>query len=145
MQTYEFQDGEFQSAAEKQKVLKAWVAFLKSGCAKEKFTKALYDHLHLHLPFIAHYSQQVFYNTYFERGDDTVRFFQTVKDFVVGPMSNMRNRDYDDINHALIDALKQYERPLVEAAKAKQKAADLAAADKLLARYGMQRRQPGEE
>ena len=38
------------------------------------FTKRLYEHLHLHCSFIAHYNRLGFYAEYFERGEDTARF-----------------------------------------------------------------------
>ena len=48
-------DSKFMSAAEKSKVLKHWEMFLSSGLEKDKFTKALYEHLINHCSFIAHY------------------------------------------------------------------------------------------
>ena len=74
MRKYEFSDAEFMSAREKELVLKAWVGFLRNGLRWEGFTRRLYEHLHLHCQFIAHYNRAGFYQTYFERGEDTVRF-----------------------------------------------------------------------
>src|SRR6266481_7019082 len=69
-----FGDGQFMSAREKALVLKAWLRFLKNGLRFEDFTKRLYEHLHLHCSFIAHYNRAGFYAEYFERGEDIARF-----------------------------------------------------------------------
>ena len=53
---YAFRDVRFLSAREKELVLKAWVRFLKRGLCWEDFTKRLYEHLHLHCSFVAHYN-----------------------------------------------------------------------------------------
>ncbi len=127
------------TAQQKSRVLQAWRRFLHGGLGESQFTKALYTHLYIGVPFIAHYDQQGFYNACFRHGDDTIRFFATLRDFIEGPMSNLRNPDYDDINRALIAELNACEADLVAAARAKQKAADLAAADKLLAKHGLTR------
>ena len=74
---YPFRDAEFMSAREKELALKAWVRFLKHGLRREDFTRRLYEHLHLHCGFIAHYNLLGFYTTYFENGADTVRFLSS--------------------------------------------------------------------
>jgi len=69
-----FRDSEFLSAREKWLVLRHWVRFLKHGLRFADFTRRLYEHLHLHCSFIAHYDRAGFYATYFERGEDAMRF-----------------------------------------------------------------------
>ena len=59
-----FTDVQFMTAKEKGMVLKNWETFLKHGLKKQHFTKRLYEHLHLHCGFIAHYSRDGFYSTY---------------------------------------------------------------------------------
>src|SRR5437016_10979051 len=71
---YAFRDAEFMRARDKELVLKAWLRFLKNGLRFEDFSKRLYEHLHLHCSFIAHYDRAGFYAEYFERGEDTARF-----------------------------------------------------------------------
>ena len=71
----DFTDEEFLTAKEKQKIFRAWRLFIRSGFTKEKFTKALYKHLHLYCGFIAHYSRQGFYYSYFDDLDSFKRFF----------------------------------------------------------------------
>lgn len=52
-----FTDVEFMAAKEKELVLKKWITFLKHGLKSQHFTKRLYEHLHLHRGYIAHYSR----------------------------------------------------------------------------------------
>jgi len=57
-------DAEFLSAKEKQKILKQWELFVRKGFNLNKFTKLIYNHLHLHCGFIAHYDRFGFYYNY---------------------------------------------------------------------------------
>ena len=93
---YVFTDVQFMNAKEKERVNKQWVTFLNSNCSRAKFTKALYNHLHLHCGFIAHYNIYGFYDTYFSDDyDDLARFFSHLERYT--PMA-----DYSDINDAMI-------------------------------------------
>ena len=65
-------DGQFLSAGDKQKILKQWKTFVHTGFQPEKFTKSIYNHLHLHCGFIAQYDRSGFYYTYWN--DEVVRF-----------------------------------------------------------------------
>ena len=65
MDTNEFKDVRFMTAAEKKKVLRQWVRFLKSGFDARIFMKSLYQHLIQHCSFIAHYNLGGFYAVYF--------------------------------------------------------------------------------
>jgi len=94
---YSFSDAEFLTAKEKELILSAWILFLKSGLKQEKFSKRLYEHLHLHCGFIAHYDINGFYSTYFN-GDyaDLERFFSHFEG-----SGYKCTDDYDDINLAM--------------------------------------------
>ena len=71
-----FTDHKFMSAAEKSRVLKAWVTFLRHGLQDKHFTKGLYQHVIQHAAFIAHYSRHDFYGVYFDPADpDATRKF----------------------------------------------------------------------
>lgn len=65
-------DGQFLSVGDKQKILRQWGKFVHYGFKPEMFTKAIYEHLHLHCGFIAHYDRMGFYYTYWN--DEIVRF-----------------------------------------------------------------------
>jgi len=65
-------DGQFLSAGDKQKILEQWETFVKSGFQPGKFTRAIYEHLHLHCGYIAHYDRSGFYYTYWN--DEVIRF-----------------------------------------------------------------------
>jgi len=132
------------SAAEKRKVLKHWETFLASGCAKEKFTKSLYNHLIMHCMFIAHYDINGFYYTYFESGDDTVHFLSQFDDSKGMPMSVeygmaswLTNDEFYDINIEMVRVAAKYIPVLTKRANARQKSHDIDLAKMLLAKHGL--------
>ena len=141
MRKYEFSDAEFMSDREKELVLKAWVRFLKNGLRWEDFTKRLYEHLHLHCQFIAHYNRAGFYQTYFERGEDTVRFlsqFDTRGECrsVEYGMTIWQTGDFGDLARAMIDEASAHIPKLMEQAEARERERDLAEAHRLLRKHG---------
>jgi hypothetical protein len=159
-----FTDSKFMSAEEKAKVLRAWERFLKGGCQKEQFSKALYHHLMQHCGFIAHYDLNGFYGTYFEHGDDTVRFLsqfdirnaelsQPGGEIVLMPQNveygsrQWYTADYDDVNKAMIQVGVKYIPRLIEEAVKKGIAHDLNVAKRLVEKHGLQMRVliPGKE
>ena len=97
---------EFMTAKEKEMVLKNWEAFLKYGLKKQHFTKRLYEHLHLHCGFIAHYNLETFYSTYFEAGQDTERFFENFCNYTAANYG--ANIDYDDVNTAMRQVYEEF-------------------------------------
>ncbi len=65
-------DTRFLSADGKRQILKQWKTFITSGFNPERFTKSVYEHLHLHCGFIAHYNKSGFYYTYWN--DEVIRY-----------------------------------------------------------------------
>jgi hypothetical protein len=65
-------DTKFLSAEGKKYILRQWKTFIKSGFNPGRFTETIYDHLHLHCGFIAHYNRSGFYYTYWN--DEVIRF-----------------------------------------------------------------------
>ena len=102
----DFKDSEFMTAREKRLVLANWKTFLKHGLKQTHFTRRLYNHLHLHLGYIAHYNIGGFYATYFEHGADTIEFFKRFCDVA----SHSWVADYKDLNTAMLDVYKTYQR-----------------------------------
>lgn len=98
--TVQFHDTAFMAASEKHKVVNDWKTFLKFGLKRKHFTKRLYMHLHLHSGFIAHYNLYGFYSTYFESGQDTQGFFETLCSNINGLYGA---GDYNDINMAMLE------------------------------------------
>jgi len=96
-----FTDVEFMTSKEKELVLKNWETFFKYGLQRKHFTKRLYDHLHLHCGFIAHYNIHGFYSTYFEAGQDTQRFFEHF-------CNHTTTVDYDDLHTAMREVYNKY-------------------------------------
>jgi hypothetical protein len=130
------------SAAQKATILRAWVRFLKSGLRFDQFTKALYDHLIQHCGFIAHYDRAGFYSYYFEAGDSTARFLLQFDSR--GSCASVEyggqywlSGDYDDINRAMIAEGGAFIPSLLDTARRKQEAADIATATALLAKHGI--------
>jgi hypothetical protein len=145
MRKYEFSDTEFMSGREKELVLKAWVRFLRNGLRWEDFTRRLYEHLHLHCQFIAHYNRAGFYETYFERGEDTVRFLSQFDKrgecrSVEYGMTIWQTGDYGDLARAMIEEASAYVPKLIEQAQAREREADLAEAQRLLRKHGRELR-----
>jgi hypothetical protein len=142
----ELKDSQFMSAHEKRRVLRDWQLFLKSALGWEWFTEALYHHLTQHCSFIAHYDRVGFYSTYFQRGDDTVRFLsqfdqrQAKEDGIPASveygMTYWAKGEYEDINRAMIDIAGAHIPSLVQQATKTQMLSDLARAKKLADRWG---------
>jgi hypothetical protein len=110
METTEFKDVRFMTAAEKSRVWRQWVRFMKSGFDARHFMKSLYDHLIQHCSFIAHYNRGGFYAVYFEDPSATQRFLDQF-DRSKGCLSVeygyawwINDEDYRDINNAMVDA-----------------------------------------
>lgn len=137
---HHFRDSKHMSAREKRLVLKSWMRFLERGLRFEDFSDRLYKHLTLHCSFIAHYDRHGFYATYFNRGEDTVRFLSQFS-------GKCRSVEYggswwlggecQDINAALVDGATRHIPSLVEAALDRQREADISAARQLLAKHGI--------
>jgi hypothetical protein len=140
---YAFCDGQFMSAREKALVLKAWLRFLQNGLRFEDFTKRLYEHLHLHCSFIAHYNRAGFYAEYFEHGEDTAQFLSQFD--ARGECRSVEygwtlwlQGDYADLNQAMIDEGTKCIPSLMEKARQSGRDADLAEARRLLGKHGLQ-------
>jgi hypothetical protein len=145
MRKYEFSDTEFMTVREKELVLKAWVRFLRNGLRSEDFTRRLFEHLHLHCQFIAHYNRAGFYQTYFERGEDTVRFLSQFNKrgecrSVEYGMTLWQTGDYGDLARAMIEEASAYVPKLIEQAQACERERDLAEAQRLLRKHGRELR-----
>ncbi len=138
-------DSKFMSAAEKSKILKHWEMFLKSGLEKDKFTRVLYEHLHQHCHFIAHYDIHGFYATYFESGDDTIHFLSQFDTRKGKPESIeygycacwLTDEEYSDVNIEMCRIAWRYIPVLELKAKNDQRHADLVQAELLLKKHGV--------
>ena len=140
----DFKDVQFMTAKEKEQVLKRWEIFLKHGCQRKHFTKALYHHLIQHCSFIAHYDIDGFYSTYFERGEDTAHFLKQFdnrngipKSVEYGMIYWYTDPDYNDINSEMCKVASRYVPVLVEKANTKQRDDDVARASALLRKHGI--------
>ena len=137
-------DSKFMSSAEKSKVLKHWEMFLRGGLEKKYFTEALYKHLINHCSFIAHYDIHGFYATYFESGDDTLHFLSQFdirqgihRSIEYGMTYWLTDDDYCDVNTEMCRIAWRYIPALELKARNDQRHSDLAHADLLLKKHGM--------
>lgn len=105
-----FTDAKFMTAREKALVLKGWERFLRHGMKREHFTKRLYDHLHQHCGFIAHYNIHGFYSEYFEAGADIERFFENFCSYTA--QNYGANVEYDDLNRAMRSVYTRHRRSI---------------------------------
>jgi len=141
MGKYEFCEAKFMSARDKELVLKAWVRFLRNGLRFEDFSRRLYEHLHLHCSFIAHYDRAGFYRTYFENGEDTVLFLSQLdkrgecRSVEYGGRGWLEG-DYGDRARAMIEEASPFIPKLTEDAQARQRETDIREAQRLLAKRG---------
>lgn len=138
---YELKDSEFLSAKEKALILKQWKRFIENGFRQEDFTKKLYDHLHLHCSFIAHFSINGFYGLYFGDDPETTSRFVRQFDNDYGCKSNEYGStwwlqgEYADINEAMCQVMSGFKVNLYERLQAEARANDIARAEALLAKH----------
>jgi len=107
-----FTDTKFMTAREKVLVLKVWEQFLRHGMKREHFTRRLYNHLHQHCGFIAHYNIHGFYSEYFEAGQDIERFFENFCTYTA--QNYGAYVEYDDLNQAMRDVYKRHRRAIAQ-------------------------------
>ena len=145
-------DVEFMTALEKEKVLRQWERFLKSGCEEKRFTNSLYKHLINHCSFIAHYNIHGFYSTYFDEGGDTVHFLSQFdnsngipKSIEYGMTYWITDEDYYDINIEMCRVASKYIPALVKMFSNNQKIIDTMRARMLLAKHGVSAIIEGEQ
>lgn len=145
MAANDFRDEQFMSAAEKEKVFRAWTRFLKGGCTKAQFTEALYHHLIQHCSFIAHYDRNGFYNVYFERiTSDLFRFFDQFDPDKPGISAEYGSRDWlaphrtgADVNQATREAAAPYLANLRQQFGEVRRQRDISTATSILRLYGL--------
>ena len=107
-----FIDSHFMTARQKDLVLKDWRRFLRHGLRRADFTKRLYEHLHLHCGFIAHYNIHGFYSEYFEAGQDTERFFTNFCSYTAQNLGAYA--EYDDLNRAMRDVYERHRSSITQ-------------------------------
>lgn len=119
VQPAQFTDAHFLAAEKKRSILKRWTSFVKNGFPENLFTDSVYEHLHLHCGYIAHYDRPGFYVEYW--GAHARDFHRHAKEdgFVMRPVPlafyNWKSflgqfsiwGDYADINMAMMCVLKE--------------------------------------
>jgi hypothetical protein len=138
----EFKDSEFMTAKEKELVVAQWKRFVEGGFKEPQFTYRVYRHLSLHCEFIAHFSREGFYQTYFEDHEATIRFLhQFDGDYGFLSVEYGSDRwirgDYSDINRAMCEVLESSKDRLYADLASKVRERDLSAVEALLAKHGI--------
>ena len=116
MDTSHFTDAQYMTAQQKRRVLGDWVRFFQSGMELKRFTKRLYEHLTLHCSYIAHFSCQGFFETYFADPEALQRFldqFDRSKGCVSTEYGmtywirdgNECSAAFYDLNNSMVDAI----------------------------------------
>ncbi len=117
MKEYQFSSVKFMRKEEKEKVLKDWKSFIESEFSYRDFTKRIYQHLTLHCMFIAHYSRDGFYSTYFVDSEDTLRFLRqfdedlNFRSIEYGSEIWLKG-EYEDINRAMCEETERRKKEL---------------------------------
>jgi hypothetical protein len=108
----QFKDSDFFTAEDKYKTAKHFLRFVKNGFERKDFNKRVYEHLHLHCGFIAHYNIDGFYQTYFNGSKSDLKdFAEHFLNFESMPYesvyngSNVDYEPYKDISKMFADIL----------------------------------------
>lgn len=149
-------DVEFMTAKEKELVLKQWkkfVAKIEEVWSKEQivqtdleglyntFTKRIYDQLHLHCSFIAHFSRDGFFSTYFVDPEDLINFlhqFDEDCDYTsIEYGMEWISGDYADLNIEMCKVVGEHKEKLYDVLSRHAKNDDIEEAKKLLSKHGI--------
>lgn len=120
-----FKPTEFMSDKQKEAALREWQRFIDSGFNRKYFTGRLYDHLHLHCSFIAHFNIQGFYSSYFENPENTLKFLKQFdrdydcKSVEYGTNYWLTSEDYHDLNSEMVKSLEPYKEKIYAGLKQK--------------------------
>lgn len=137
-----FSDTQFMTAAEKLSVARQWERFLKHlalrGYAGQDgfplFPKGLYNHLHLHCGYIAHYDRHGYYCTYFTDPADCAGF---IAPWVDGDKLPDMMPEYRDIGEYMLSVARKYGPSIMVKAQTAVRSQDIALAHQLLAKHGV--------
>lgn len=139
-----YNDARYMSALQKKLIIKQWEKFVAGRFEFEDFTKPLYDHLHLHCSFIAHYDRLGFYHTYFDDPEAAIGFirqFDTefgLKSIEYGSTFWVNgSSDYSDVNKSMCEIVDKYKQTLYRELSLMSKQRDLAKAKTLLEKHGL--------
>ena len=118
-----FNDSDFLTASEKEKIYSDLQKFIDSGFKRIKFTKALYKYLSLNFGFIAHYNIEGFFMARFIAPQGRINTYIQIKDASPWEFSKEPHRT-GDLNFAVRELVVKSEKLFVESAR-KERMKDL--------------------
>jgi hypothetical protein len=99
----EFTPTEWNAADQKPKFANGLMVFILSGFPEKKFPQALYDRLNHRFGFIAHYNKWGFWEEYFTKSSDKLRFLRMI---VESPAYGQPEYTYCDVERAVAPRVK---------------------------------------
>lgn len=118
-----FTDTQWMSATDKARVAKQFERFLAADMHRDKFTKALYEHLHQHCGHIAHFDINGFYHEWFTRPQARVDFLrQFCEDHEFGRLYMGAYSDYRDLGTAMYESIQRHADRIVALAQSAHRA-----------------------
>lgn len=115
-----FTDGQFMTAAEKEKVYKGFVKFVASDFQRTKFTKAMYSFLNLSsFGFIAHYDIDGFYSCRFANPKGRIETLKAIAERTIYETASKKL----DLELAVRELFKSHSDAIVQQAREDRKTA----------------------
>jgi hypothetical protein len=147
----EFTDAQFMSAATKKTVARQWERLLKHLAVRgylaedgfHLFPKALYDHLHLHCGYVAHFDRFGFFLAYFVRPADCANFMERwvergrFQPWEGCPQLYDMLPDYRDIGEYMVAAATKRGADILAHARVAVRDVETAHAHALLSKHGL--------
>ena len=141
---YTFRDGEFMSGRDKQSVLEAWARFLKGGLRRADFTQRLYEHLSWTAWFHCPLQPGGLLRGVIRTREDTARFLSQFdkrgecRSVEYGGTWWLQGRVRGSQRSHGGGGCRVIRRPGGRICRAAQRSADIAEAQRLLAKHGLQ-------
>lgn len=112
-----FNNGKYQTAADKQRLFKQWQKFLESGLSETHFTRDIYQNLSLYWGFIAHFNREGFYIARFDKANGRLSTLEQMANPSRWVFSDDNCSGNGDLHRAMHQTLMEHFPKLMEQAK----------------------------